>query len=98
MEYSRLSHKKIKPYKANAKQDSGIYILSYPNLNRTLRINFNTNFPHEILGWEETFKSGFGTSAKTLTTKATKLESIKSAYWSKNNNADEILRETLKLQ
>lgn len=98
LEYTRLSHKTIKAYKASANLENGSYILTYPNLNRSLKINFDTNFPHEILGWEETSKSGYGTSAKTLTTKATKLAVIKSAYWSKNNNRDEALRETLKLQ
>ena len=53
---------------------------------------------YDILGWEETTQSGFGASAKTLTTKATKLESIKSAYWNQNNSENEVLRETLKLQ
>ena len=98
LEYTRLSHKAIKAYKANSRIENGTYTLEYPNLNRSLKINFSTSFPYEILGWEETFKSGFGSSVKTLTTKATKLESIKSAYWSKNDNADEVLRKTLKLQ
>lgn len=98
LEYTRLSHKSIKAYNAFATIKDGTYTLTYPNLNRTLKINFNPQFPYDIIGWEETSKSGFGASAKTLTTKATKLESIKSAYWSKNNNVDETLRETLKLQ
>ncbi|MBV7267695.1 septum formation inhibitor Maf [Winogradskyella luteola] len=98
LEYTRLSHRSIKAYSAFATLQNGNYTLTYPDLNRTLKINFNTNFPYEILGWEETFKSGYGKSAKILTTKATKLESIKSAYWNKNNNGDEDLRTTLKLQ
>jgi hypothetical protein len=98
LEYTRLSHKTIKAYKAFATMENGTYTLTYPEVNRTLKINFNANFPYDILGWEETTVSGYGASAKTLTTKAIKLESIKSAYWSKNNNSDEVLRETLKLQ
>ncbi|MCC1484267.1 septum formation inhibitor Maf [Winogradskyella immobilis] len=98
LEYIRLKHVKLQSYKANATLDKGVYTLFYPKLNRKLSINFNTNFPHEILGWEETFKDGYGRNAKNLTTKATKLETIKSAYWGKNSNADESLRETLKLQ
>lgn len=98
IEYTRLSHKKIKAYKAMANLENGIYTLNYPELNRTLKINFNSNFPYNILGWEETTLSGYGASAKTLTTKATKLVSIKTAYWSKNHNSDAVLRETLKLQ
>lgn len=98
LEYSKLNHKTIKAYNAIANLESGTYTLSYPKLNRSLNINFNINFPYDILGWEETTTSGYGTSAKTLTTKATKLESIKSAYWSKNHNTDEGLRKTLKLE
>lgn len=98
LEFTRLKHKTIAAYKAFANLNNGTYTLNYPELNRSLKINFNTAFPFEILGWEETTTSGFGASAKTLTTKATKLETIKSAYWNKNNNVDESLRTTLKLQ
>jgi len=98
LEYTRLSHKEIKAYQATASLDNGNYTVSYPDLKRSLSINFNTTFPYEILGWEETTTSGYGPSAKTLTTKATKLESIKSAYWGRNSNTDEGLRTVLKLQ
>jgi hypothetical protein len=59
---------------------------------------YNNVFPFEILSWEETFKSGFGPNSKILTTKATRLKTIKSAYWEKNSNVDESLRETLLLK
>ena len=98
LEYLKLTHNEIKAYSANGSLKNGIYTLYYPDLNRTLTINFNSNFPFDILGWEETAVSGYGLSQQTMTTKATKLEAIKSAYWSKNHNADEGLRETLKLQ
>ena len=98
LEFTRLRHQPIKAYNAIASLEEGTYTLSYSELNRTLKINFNNEFPFDILGWEETSESGFGASTKTLTTKATKLSSIKSAYWNKNNNADESLREKLKLQ
>ncbi|PWH82738.1 septum formation inhibitor Maf [Algibacter marinivivus] len=96
-EYSRLRHINIKPYQASAILKSNSYTISYPELNRTLSITFNPNFPYDILSWKETFKSGFGPQAKILTTKATKLKTIKSAYWQKNSNKDEALRETLLL-
>lgn len=98
LEYTRLSHKEIKAYRATASLDNGNYTISYPDLNRSLSISFNNKFPYEILGWEETSTSGYGSSAKTLTTKATKLESIKSAYWGRNSKTDEGLRTVLKLQ
>ncbi|AXT49295.1 septum formation inhibitor Maf [Aquimarina sp. BL5] len=100
-EYSRLKHKEIKAYSAEAtlQKDatSNIYTISYPELNRSISITFNSSFPYEIEGWTEIFKSGFGTNAKELITKATKLKSIKSAYWGKNSNKDEVLRQELGL-
>lgn len=94
-EYLRLRHVPLKGYSADAKLTENSYSISYTELDRTLTINFNPKFPYDIIGWEETFISGFGAKAKKLTTKATKLETIKSAYWNKNSNADENLRETL---
>lgn len=98
LEFTRLRHAEIKAYDAYAVLKDGTYMISYPALNRSLEINFNTTFPHEITSWEETTVSGYGANAKTLTTKATKLKSIKSAYWSKNSNIDQSLRASLKLE
>ncbi|WP_299551088.1 septum formation inhibitor Maf [Seonamhaeicola sp.] len=96
-EYTRMRHVPVKPYKANVALTAGSYTINYPDLNRNLTISFNPNFPYEVLSWEETFQSGFGKNAKTLTTKATKLKTIKSSYWNKNSNKDESLRDTLQL-
>ncbi|WP_411895498.1 septum formation inhibitor Maf [Winogradskyella sp. A2] len=98
LEFTRLKHQEIKAYKAFAVLKDGMYMLSYPSLNRTLQINFETSFPYQINSWEETSVNGYGSNSKTLTTKATRLESIKSAYWNKNSNVDTGLRKTLKLQ
>jgi hypothetical protein len=92
-----LRHIPLKAYKASAALRENSYSISYPELERTLVINYNPKFPYDILSWEETFKSGFGGNAKKLTTKATKLKTIKSAYWSKNSNKDSALKETLQL-
>ncbi len=97
LEYTRLKHVPLKAYKASTKLSENSYSITYPELNRTITIQFNSNFPFDILGWEETFKSGFGDNAKMLTTKASKLKAIKSAYWSKNHNKDDVLRDTLQL-
>lgn len=98
LEYIRLKHIEFKAYEAKAELKNGTYTITYPELERTLSINFKTQFPYTISGWEETFTDGYGSNAKTLTTRATKLETIKSAYWTKNSNADENLRETLQLK
>ena len=97
LEYIRLRHKTLKTYKAIATLEDGIYTLSYPDLDRVLKIEFNTEFPYDIQTWEETMPSGFGASTTYLTTKATRMESLKSAYWGKNKNKDSILRKTLRL-
>jgi len=96
-EYIRFSHITFKAYNATAKLSNNQYTISYPELDRTLTITFNPEFPYNITAWEETFRSGFGSNAKLLTTKATKLVSIKSPYWNKNKNKDEVLRKTLQL-
>ena len=96
-EFARLRHVPIKPYKANASLKDNSYTINYPDLNRTLAITFNPDFPYDILEWVETFKSGFGANAKMLTSKATKLKTMKLPYWQKNSNADEVLRDTLLL-
>ncbi|SHH68757.1 septum formation inhibitor Maf [Winogradskyella jejuensis] len=98
LEYIRLKHSEFKSYKAIASFDKNYYSLFYPDLNRTLRIEFNSEFPYDILGWKESYKDGYGPNAKMLTTKATKIKTIKSAYWGKNSNADESLRNTLGLE
>ncbi|MEM7485184.1 MAG: septum formation inhibitor Maf [Bacteroidota bacterium] len=99
LEYIRLRHKELKAYKATASLDSksGIttYSMVYPELDRTLSINFTTAFPYTIESWTETFKSGYGPKAKTMTTKGTKLKSIRTAYWGQNSNKDLILRDSL---
>jgi len=97
-EYLRFSHSQLKAYTAKARLGEGSYTIKYLELNRTLTISFNSIFPYEILGWEETFKSGFGPDAKLLTTTATKLTTIKSPYWNKNHNKDEFLRDSLQLK
>lgn len=98
LEYIRLKHIKLKAYEAIATMSEGNYTINYPDLNRTLSIDYNTGFPYDIIGWEESIKSGFGSDAKTLTTKASRMETIKSAYWGKNSNTDESLRKTLQLK
>ncbi|WP_405570325.1 septum formation inhibitor Maf [Winogradskyella sp. Asnod2-B02-A] len=98
LEYIRLNHDELKSYKAFASLENGSYTISYENLDRVLKINFNTNFPYDILGWEETSTSGSGASEEVLTTKATKLKTLKSDYWNKKSVSDGTLRETLKLQ
>jgi hypothetical protein len=101
LEFLRLKHQEVKAYKAIAQLSSkeGIttYTISYPELERNLMVNFTTNFPYSIESWEEEFKSGFGSNAKTLTTSATKIKTLKMAYWKQNENKNLVLRDSLGL-
>lgn len=83
---------------AGGEDGLSVYTLTYPDLDRTLAIRFRTAFPHEIEGWEETYRSGWGAGAKPLTTRATKIERILSPYWTKNRTVDAPLRRDLGLE
>jgi len=97
-EFTRLMHKPIKAYTAEASLTKGetlsTYQVFYPELERELRIAFSTKFPYAIESWEETYKNG----GKKLTSTAKKNKSIKSAYWTKNRTEHVSLRDSLGLQ
>ncbi|AXO79749.1 septum formation inhibitor Maf [Olleya aquimaris] len=90
LEFTRLTHKPLKSYNAFAEIKPGQYTLTIADLDKKLVINFSPKFPYTIESWQETING--------LTTKATKLKTIKSAYWNKKRNADLELRKTLKLE
>lgn len=97
----RLRHKKVAAYPAivSLKQGDSIstYEIKYPGLERDLIVYFNSNFPFEIEKWEET-NAGWNNDTTKLKTTATRMKRIKSAYWSKNDNKDVILRDSLNLK
>jgi len=97
LEFFRLNHIEIKAYQATAEfyQDDslGVYKISYPELQRNLKIYYETSFPFSIEKWEETTEK----NGESFTTTATKMETIKSDYWDKKSNKDLPLREKLNL-
>ncbi|SHJ70192.1 septum formation inhibitor Maf [Pseudozobellia thermophila] len=101
LEYIRLSHKELKPYDARLTltKDSGTsaYEIDFPELRRSLKINFSSSFPYSIIGWSETFISGYGENAKQMTSTATKISTLKTPYWRQNGNKDLSLRDSLGL-
>ncbi|MGW9686066.1 septum formation inhibitor Maf [Flagellimonas sp. 2504JD1-5] len=101
LEYLRLRHEEIKAQNAigslSSQDGMSSYTITYPELERSLTINFTSDFPYAIESWTEEFKSGFGPKAKLLTTRGTKLKSIKTAYWGQNGNDDVVLRDSLGL-
>lgn len=100
-EYIRLGHKEFKAYAVTATltENEGLstYEIKYPEFNRTLTINFTSAFPHTIESWVDTYKSGFGSNAKTMSTKATKINALKTPYWQQNKNEHLSLRDSLGL-
>lgn len=71
------------------------YYLDFINSKRTISIHFNKNFPHEIMGWEETYIEG----GKELTTKATRRKMILSDYWNHHDlESGKPLRKELGLE
>lgn len=100
--YIRLRHKETKTYAAKTTitrlNDSlSSYKITYPELDRTLIIDFNNSFPFTIESWEETYESGFGDSAKMLSTKGKKMTRLMSDYWNENGVENTELREQLEL-
>ncbi len=80
-------------------KDSGLqmYSIHYPAAQRTLQIYFQSAFPHEILGWQETYPDRFGANKKILTTKAVRKKTLWLDYWKHNSIADSSYRDTLQL-
>ena len=100
--YIRLAHIPTKAYKANAKNmvhDNGTssYVIEYPELDRSLAIEYETAFPHKIISWNESYMDGFGSNKVKLNTTGTAIKTIKSAYWGQHSNSDEGLRTELGL-
>ena len=97
--FLRLKHVEMKPYKAIASfKDEGefsTYSIEFPELQRSLIIEYQKLFPHKITRWEETYNSGFGDNIQTLTTTAVLDTTIMLDYWNKNAAADTIYRKLL---
>jgi len=93
--YTRLLHKKIEPKKARIRfedrEGMRLLTLEYLHLDRTLSIGFEPEFPHKILTWTEQ-DGGAVSSIGVLK------ESIKTAYWQKNSNQFEYLRDSLQMR
>lgn len=93
MEFSRLRHQEFKPYNAVAsleeKESTYEYCIKFPELNRKLTIWFDLKSPFQITKWTEQIGE--------TKTQAKKMKQIQSDYWSKNNNSDAHLRDSLQL-
>lgn len=74
-----------------------LYTIHYSVAQRTLQIYFQADFPHQILGWQETYPDGFGTHKKMLTTKAVRKKTIWLDYWKHNAMTDSTYLDSLQL-
>ena len=99
--YLRLMHQPLMAYDAEItktnEKELVKYAIHYPKLDRKLIIFYENNFPHSIIKWEETYQSGWGEKAANLTTKATKMKTLKIPYWQKNSKSNAALRDSLGL-
>jgi hypothetical protein len=92
--YAQLQHQPLKPRKARIRFEEReavrFLILEYLHIERTLTIAFQPDFPYKILSWTEQ-------DSKEVTSQGTLKESLKVAYWRKNKNEFEFLRDSLQL-
>lgn len=99
-----LTHHELKVEKAVCELKKGeiesTYTINYPEIDRKLRIHFETTFPYQITGWEETFRTveGWGMESKSMTTTAKKINTIRNDYWEKKYLKDEVLRKDLGIE
>ncbi len=68
------------------------YHVRYSDIQRELTIYFTREFPYEILGWEETYPSGFR-NPKLLTTRAVRTHVMRLDYWRRHSVADSTYRK-----
>lgn len=106
--YLRLLHEEIKVYDATATrieprqtefsdQPLAVYRLSYPELDRTLELFFEPEFPHRIFGFKEVHEPLMRRSADRLETVGRLTKSVMLDYWAKNAAKDSAYRSELGL-
>ena len=90
--YLRLTHQETRPYSCNAilkSEDSkSVYSMDFAELDRFVEIEFESTFPYQILGWEETYPCVGCETKENLSSSATLIETIKTDYWNENSNSD----------
>lgn len=74
------------------------YSLVFPETQREFTVKFEKKFPHRIISWKEKYKSGFGSSSKTLISTAKRKKTLFTDYWNKNSVNDVKLRNKLDIE
>lgn len=104
-QYLRLRHHPTRPEHAQATKEAIRdtmlsvqpliqYRIAYTEVPRTLEITFEQDFPYGIVAWQEETESGFD-HPQTLTTRAVRANTIRSAYWEQNAVKDSVARQEL---
>ena len=98
LESIKLMHlnKKVLEVSADMHEEKGFYhyTLRYPEIDRSLIIRFNQNFPFKIDGWKEIVTK----QNEKFITKAHSPRQINIDYWNKNKNTDTQYRDSLQIQ
>jgi len=71
--------------------------LNYQGIRRTINIEFEPEFPHHIISWEEIYPSGFSSGADLMTTSAKAIHTEMLPYWKLNSVADSTYRSQIGL-
>lgn len=99
--FTRLAHQPADAVKAEGKLtkngNMSTYSVYYPAYERTLSIDFKSEFPHHIESWKEDGYSGFGSKRKKLATTATVKSRKMLDYWNKHDLNDSAIRADLGL-
>jgi hypothetical protein len=73
------------------------YEINFPAERRTLRIDFEQDFPYRIQKWEDSYPGLTRTSTNVMTTSATRTHTLMDAYWQHHANKDRALLKKLGL-
>ena len=93
LEMVRLNHISMKISEAIGEMKTGEYILNIPSMGRSLRIQFDPEFPYTIEGWTETYTD----KGENYTSTAKRIHTERRQYWAENDTRFESLRIPYKL-
>ena len=106
--YSRFLHRPLKPVRVvgrlneiENKSLEGVslvrYEVNFKEVQRTIMISFEKEFPYRIQQWEDTYPGLSRMAPKTLTTRAIRTHTTMIDYWNHHDNKDRGLLDRLGL-
>lgn len=92
--YLRMDHVDLKDYTAICRNEvanqHGLFSIDYVDLNRALRIKYDPEFPHTILGWEIFRECEDCAEGTTVDMRAEIIQSSRLDYWNLNSVEDSV--------